>query len=56
MTSGADIHCSFLGARSRVAPLKKVTMPRMELTAATMAVRINKMLEDELDDQIFLDR
>ena len=35
-----------------MAPLKKITVPRMELTAATTAVRLNKMLEDELDDPI----
>ncbi|XP_071944378.1 uncharacterized protein [Antedon mediterranea] len=42
--------CSLVLARSRVTPLKHVTVPRLELTAATMAVRvITKMLLDKLD-------
>ncbi|XP_065926161.1 uncharacterized protein [Magallana gigas] len=35
--------------RSRVAPLKQTTIPRLELTAATVAVRTDKMLKSELD-------
>lgn len=39
-----DKHCSFLMAKSRVAPLKQITIPRMELTAAVVAVKIDKMM------------
>lgn len=46
-----DIHCSLVMGKSRVAPLKKITIPRMELTAATVAVRVNKMLQRELNLQ-----
>ncbi|XP_014674971.1 PREDICTED: uncharacterized protein LOC106815057 [Priapulus caudatus] len=35
-----QVCCSLLFGRSRVAPLKKVTTPRMELTAASVAVKI----------------
>ena len=42
-------HCSFLMGKSRVAPLKQVTIPRMELTAATVSVRLNKVMEKELE-------
>ncbi|XP_039608830.1 uncharacterized protein LOC120528756, partial [Polypterus senegalus] len=41
-------HCSFLMGKSRVAPLKQVTIPRMELTAAVVAVKMDKMLKGEL--------
>lgn len=46
--SGA-IHCSFLIGKSRVTPLKQITIPRLELTAATVAVKTNKMILDELE-------
>jgi len=40
---------SFLMGKSRVAPLKQITIPRMELTAATVAVKIDLMLKEELE-------
>ncbi|XP_052472158.1 uncharacterized protein LOC128028879 [Carassius gibelio] len=42
------IHLAFILGKARVAPLKKVTIPRMELTAAVLAVRIDRMLKTEL--------
>jgi len=52
-----EIHCSFLIGKSRLTPLKHITIPRLELTAATVSVRLNKMMKDELelpiDDSIF---
>ncbi|XP_030836004.1 uncharacterized protein LOC115921870 [Strongylocentrotus purpuratus] len=44
-----EVQCSFLLSKSRVAPLKQTSIPRMELTAATVAVRIDKMVKQELD-------
>ncbi|XP_057184323.1 uncharacterized protein LOC130550835 [Triplophysa rosa] len=35
--------------KSRVAPLKQITIPRMELAAAVVAVNIDKMLKEELE-------
>lgn len=43
-----DVHTSFIMGKSRVAPLKQITMPRMELTAAVLAVRIDTFLRAEL--------
>ncbi|KAK4325419.1 hypothetical protein Pmani_004014 [Petrolisthes manimaculis] len=44
-----DVHCAFLYGRSRVAQLKSVTIPRLELKAATLAVRINDVIAKALD-------
>ena len=38
------IHCSFVMGKSRVAPLKPVTISRLELTAAVCLVRISQQL------------
>lgn len=50
-------HCAFVMGKARVAPLKPSTIPRMELTAATMASRMDtvlrKELQMELADSIF---
>ena len=42
------VHCSLVMGRSRVAPLKQMTIPRMDLTAAALAVPIDAQLRKEL--------
>ena len=46
------IHCAFIIGKSRVSPLKTVSIPRLELTAATVAVRLDSILKRELDMKI----
>ncbi len=47
-----EVHCAFLMGKSRLAPLKSVTIPRLELMAAVIAVRLNKLLHEQLQLQI----
>ena len=44
-----DVHCAIVIAKARVAPVKQVTVPRLELNAATVAVRVNSMIQRELE-------
>ena len=43
------IHCGLVMVKSRVAPLKTVTIPRMELTAAVVSVKLHKFITEQLD-------
>jgi len=45
------IHCSFLTGKARLAPIKPVTIPRLELTAATVSVRFGEMMTKEVDEK-----
>ncbi|XP_003724582.2 uncharacterized protein LOC100890015 [Strongylocentrotus purpuratus] len=47
--SEGETRCSFLLSKSRVAPLKQVSIPRMELTAASVAVKIDQVIKRELE-------
>ena len=49
ITLGIPVHCSFIMGKSRVAPLKQISIPRMELSAGTLAVRQDKLVKQELD-------
>ena len=43
------VHCSLVVGKSNVTPLKPVTTPRLELTAALFSFKISRMLRKELD-------
>ncbi|KAL0149102.1 hypothetical protein M9458_055534 [Cirrhinus mrigala] len=48
LESTDSMHVSFITGKARVAPLKQLTIPRLELAAAVLAVQVNTMLLKEL--------
>ena len=44
-----EVHCSLVIGKSRVSPLKNVSIPRLELTAATLSVKVGVKLHDTLE-------
>ena len=44
-----DVCCTLVLGKGRVAPLKRTTIPRLELTAAVIAVKMDVLLKKELD-------
>jgi hypothetical protein len=47
-----SIECSFILAKSKLAPIRPVTIPRLELLAAVLAVKVDKVIRAELDINI----
>ena len=43
------IHCSFVIRKARLAPIKEISIPRLELTAAVISVKLSRAIRDELD-------
>ena len=43
------IYCSLLMGKARLAPVKAVTIPRLELTAATVSVCVAELLKKKMD-------
>jgi hypothetical protein len=44
-----DVSCAFVMGKARVTPLKPVTIPRLELTAAVVSVKVSEQLQKELE-------
>jgi hypothetical protein len=47
-----QVHCAFVTGKARVAPLKAHTIVKLELTAATLAVRQDNMIKREINMDI----
>ena len=50
-------HCLLLLGKSQVASLKLISIPKLEPTAATLSVKVSRMIREEIDvhinDEIF---
>jgi len=44
-----EVQCSFIMGKSRLSPLKPVTIPRMELSASVLSTRLDRIIRQELD-------
>lgn len=44
-----QVHCCLVMAKSRVTPTSVTTIPRLELSAAVVAVRVSDLLKTELE-------
>ena len=52
MDTEIKIHGDFVMGNSHLAPLKFVSIPGLELTAATLSVKISKLIREELQYSI----
>ena len=46
---GHSYHCAFIFGKTRLAPIEPLTIPRLELQAAVMAVRMSQTIQKEPD-------
>ena len=49
ISTDGRVHCCLVAGKSRVAPTKVTTIPRLELTAAVVSVKVSCLLKRELD-------
>ncbi len=50
--SSNNAYCSLVASKARVAPVKVITIPRLELTAAVVAVKLSLRLKEELHMEV----
>ena len=46
------IHCSFILGKARLAPIREITIPRLELSAAVIAVRLPRIIIEEMEHKV----
>ena len=46
------VYCAFVMGKARLAPIREISIPRLELTAAVISVKLSKIIRDELDLEI----
>ena len=39
-----QIHCTFVMGKARLAPVREISIPRLELTAAVVSVKLSKIM------------
>lgn len=44
-----NVHCTFITSKSRLAPMKTLSIPRLELSAAVLAVKVDELVRNEMD-------
>lgn len=49
MDDAGSIQCGLVMGKSRVVPLKAITIHKMELTAVVVSVKLHNFLEEQLD-------
>ena len=47
-----NIHCSFVMGKARLAPIHEITIPRLELSAAVISVRLYQIISREVEIKI----
>ena len=52
LVKGDSVHCALLIGKARVAPVAVVTIPRLELTAAMLSVKMSEFLKRELNLEV----
>ena len=52
INKNGDVQCYFIFGKSGVAPVKYVSILRLELTAATLSVKASEMSRRELDNPV----
>ena len=46
------IHCSFVMGKARLAPIHEITIPRLELTAAVISVKLSGIIREEFEIEV----